>query len=98
MKKVIYLLACITLLVVTPSVTFANDRKSVVELAEQKLPIEQIRKRIEEIQKLDRSKMSREERKVIRQELKEMRRQQGSGMSLGGAWIIALILLCVIIV
>lgn len=69
--------------------------------AEQKARIDALKRRVEEIKDLDRSKLSKAERKDIRQELKEMNKEakaiQGKGVYLSVGAIIIIVLLLILI-
>ncbi|MGB4773963.1 MAG: hypothetical protein WBP45_02210, partial [Daejeonella sp.] len=102
MKKKIYLLATAMMLMLTaPSVTMAKDAKPEPKTemtAEQKLRLEQITSRVEEIRSMDKSKLSRQERKELRKELREMKKQansMGGGVYLSVGAIIIIILLLI---
>lgn len=69
--------------------------------AEQKARIDALKRRVEEIKDLDRSKLSKAERKDIRQELKEMNKEakaiQGKGVYLSVGAIIIIVLLLILL-
>ena len=68
---------------------------------EQKARIDALKRRVEEIKDLDRSKLSKGERKDIRKELKEMNKEakaiQGKGVYLSVGAIIIIILLLILL-
>jgi len=68
---------------------------------EQKARIEVLKRRVEEIKDMDRSKLSKAERKNIREELKGMNKEakaiQGKGVYLSVGAIIIIILLLILI-
>ena len=68
---------------------------------EQKARIDALKRRVEEIKDLDRSKLSKGERKDIRKELKEMNKEakaiQGKGVYLSIGAIIIIILLLILL-
>ena len=68
---------------------------------EQKARMEVLKKRVEEIRAMDRSKLSKADRKNIRQELKDMNKEakaaSGKGVYLSVGAIIIIILLLILI-
>lgn len=68
---------------------------------EQKARIDALKRRVEEIKDLDRSKLSKAERKDIRKELKDMNKEakaiQGRGVYLSIGAIIIIILLLILL-
>ncbi|WP_442589994.1 hypothetical protein ACSBL2_01915 [Pedobacter sp. AW31-3R] len=101
MKKLIYTLALIFTLGVSSNSVSAATVKDKVELtAEQKVQLEKITNRVEEIKAMDKSDLSRSERKELRKELKEMKQQaraMGGGVYLSVGAIIIIILLLILI-
>lgn len=102
MKKIIYSLILIFTLGVginTVSASTTSDPK--VELTtEQKLKLEKITNRVEEIRKMDKSNLSRAEKRALRKELKEMKEQAkalSGGVYLSVGAIIIIILLLILI-
>lgn len=101
MKKKIYFLAtAFMLMLATPSV-MAKDVKSKPEMTEsQKVRIEEISQRVEEIKNMDRSQLSRQERKDLRNELLDMKKEAkavSGGVYLSVGAIIIIILLLILI-
>ncbi len=101
MKKLIYTLALIFTLGVSSNSVSAATVKDKVELtADQKVQLEKITNRVEEIKAMDKSDLSRSERKELRKELKEMKQQaraMGGGVYLSVGAIIIIILLLILI-
>lgn len=102
MKKLIYTLALIFTLGVSSNSVSAATVKDKVELtADQKVQLEKITNRVEEIRAMDKSDLSRSERKELRKELKEMKQQAravgGGGVYLSVGAIIIIILLLILI-
>ncbi len=103
MKKKIYFLAtAFMLMLATPSV-MAKDVKSKPDMTErQKVRIEEISQRVEEIKNMDRSQLSRQERKDLRNELQDMKKEAkavtsgGVYLSVGAIIIIILILILIL--
>lgn len=102
MKKKIYFLAtAFMLMLATPSV-MAKDAKSKPDMTEkQKVRIEEISRRVEEIKSMDRSELSRQERKDLRNELLDMKKEAkamngGVFLSVGAIIIIILILILIL--
>jgi len=101
MKKLIYTIALIFTLGVSSNSVSAATTKDKVELsAEQKVQLDKITNRVEEIKAMDKSDLSRSERKELRRELKEMKQQaraMGGGVYLSVGAIIIIILLLILI-
>jgi len=101
MKKLIYTIALIFTLGVSSNSVSAATTKDKVELsAEQKVQLDKITNRVEEIKAMDKSDLSRSERKELRKELKEMKQQaraMGGGVYLSVGAIIIIILLLILI-
>jgi ABC-type protease/lipase transport system fused ATPase/permease subunit len=101
MKKLIYSFALIFMLAISANTVSAAPTKDKVELtADQKVQLERITNRVEEIKAMDKSDLSRAERKELRKELKEMKQQaraMGGGVYLSVGAIIIIILLLILI-
>ncbi|KIO75339.1 seryl-tRNA synthetase [Pedobacter lusitanus] len=101
MKKLIYSFLLLFLLGVSVNTVSAATTKDKVELtAEQKVQLEKITNRVEEIRAMDKSNMSRAEKKELRKELREMKKQargMGGGIYLSVGAIIIIILLLILI-
>ena len=103
MKKFIYALVLVfTLGISTNTVSAADSKKAKTELtAEQKVQLEKLMNRVEEIRNMDKSHLSREEKRELRKELREMKAQagtlnQGVYLSVGAIIIIILILILIL--
>jgi len=103
MKKLIYSFAMIFMLAIsTNNVSAANKVNEKTEMtAEQKVQLERITNRVEEIRHMDKSNLTRTEKKALRKELKEMKVQAnaaaGGGVYLSVGAIIIIILLLILI-
>jgi len=102
MKKLIYSLVLIfTLTISANTVSAANSNKAKTEMtAEQKVQLERIQNRVEEIRSMDKSQLSREEKKALKTELKGLKQQakaMGGGVYLSVGAIIIIILLLILI-
>ncbi|WP_316813596.1 hypothetical protein [Pedobacter heparinus] len=103
MKKLIYSLALIFTLTITVDTVSAADKnnKAKTEMtAEQKVQLERIKSRVEEIRDMDKSGLSRAEKKELRKELKELKteaRAMNGGVYLSVGAIIIIILLLILI-
>jgi hypothetical protein len=102
MKKIIYSLALIfTLSISANTVSAAGNNKAKTEMtAEQKVQLERIVNRVDEIKSMDKSDLSRAEKKALRKELKELKSQAraiGGGVYLSVGAIIIIILLLILI-
>lgn len=101
MKKLIYSFALIFMLGISVNTVSAATTKDKVEMtAEQKVQLEKITNRVEEIKAMDKSHLSRSERKELRKELREMKHQaraMGGGIYLSVGAIIIIILLLILI-
>jgi len=103
MKKFIYALVLVfTLGISTNTVSAADNKKAKTELtAEQKVQLEKLMNRVEEIRNMDKSNLNREEKRELRKELREMKAQagtlnQGVYLSVGAIIIIILILILIL--
>jgi len=102
MKKFIYALVLVfTLGISTNTVSAADDKKAKTELtAEQKVQLDKLMSRVEEIRNMDKSNLSRQEKRELRKELREMKAQAGTlnqGVYLSVGAIIIIILLLILI-
>lgn len=103
MKKLIYSLAMIFTLTITADTVSAADKnnKAKTEMtAAEKVQLERIKSRVEEIRDMDKSGMSRAEKKELRKELKELKteaRAMNGGVYLSVGAIIIIILLLILI-
>lgn len=103
MKKLIYSLALIFTLTTTADTVSAADKnkKAKTEMtAEQKVQLEKIKTRVEEIRDMDKSHLSRTEKKELRKELKELKVEANAmngGVYLSVGAIIIIILLLILI-
>ncbi|MDR6784043.1 putative metal-dependent RNase [Pedobacter africanus] len=102
MKRLIYTLVLLfTLTINTNVVSAADNKKAKTEMtAEQKVQLERIKTRVEEIRSMDKSDLSREERKELRKELRELKKEaraMGGGVYLSVGAIIIIILLLILI-
>ncbi len=100
MKKKIYLLFASFMLVmsVMSVPTFANTTKEPTE--QQQVRIQQIKDRLEEIQSMDKSNLSKQERQDLRTELKSMKKEAkalGGGVYLSVGAIIIIILILILL-
>ena len=102
MKKLIYSLILIfTLGISANTVSAAENNKAKTEMtAEQKVQLERITNRVEEIRAMDKSDLSKSERKELRKELRELKKQAraaGGGVYLSVGAIIIIILVLILI-
>lgn len=101
MKKLIYTLTLIFTLGISVNTVSAADKKEKTEMtAEQKVQLERIKTRVEEIRDMDKSNLSRAERKELRKELRELKteaRAMSGGVYLSVGAIIIIILLLILI-
>jgi len=101
MKKIIYPLMLLVTLTFNLNFAVAADNKPKTELtAEQKVELNRITSRVEEIRAMDKSNLSRAEKKELRKELKEMKKKAnaiGGGVYLSVGAIIIIILLLILI-
>lgn len=100
MKKFIYsLILVVTLGISTNTVSAAENKEPKTEMtAEQRAQFDKIVSRVEEIRKMDKSNLTREEKRALRKELKEMKQQarvleRGVYLSVGAIIIIILLLI-----
>jgi hypothetical protein len=102
MKKFIYSLVLVfTLAISTTNVSAADKKEPKTEMtAEQKVQFDKIVNRVEEIRKMDKSNLTRDEKKALRKELREMKdkaRAMSGGVYLSVGAIIIIILLLILI-
>jgi hypothetical protein len=102
MKKFIYSLVLVfTLAVSTTNVSAADKKEPKTEMtAEQKVQLDRIVNRVEEIRNMDKSNLTRDEKKALRKELREMKdkaRALSGGVYLSVGAIIIIILLLILI-
>lgn len=101
MKKIIYsLILVLTLGLNANTVSAANGKPKTELTAEQKMQLERITNRVEEIRNMDKSNLTSVEKKALRKELKEMKTQAratSGGVYLSVGAIIIIILLLILI-
>lgn len=102
MKKKFYLLFASVMLVCSVMATpgFAKTTPKSEPTQQQQLRIEQIKNRVEEIQAMDKSNLSAQERQDLRTELKSMKKEAkaiGGGVYLSVGAIIIIILLLILL-
>ena len=102
MKKLLYAFILVFTFSTTVNAKSAvNDNPKTELTAEQKLELESITKRVEEIKSMDRSSLSRVERKLLKKEVKELKKRadflnQNVTLSLGAIIIILLLLILIL--
>ncbi|WAC41363.1 hypothetical protein [Pedobacter sp. SL55] len=102
MKKLLYSLILVFTLSTTVNAKSAINDKPKTELtAEQKVELQSITKRVEEIRSMDRSTLTKTERKALRKEVKELKKRadflnQNVTLSLGAIIIILLLLIIIL--
>lgn len=103
MKKIIYALALFFMLGVSANTVQAagSPAKNKTEMTvEQQLQLKVITDRVEEIRKMDKSELSKDEKKALKKELKELKKKAraiSGGVYLSVGAIIIIILLLIII-
>lgn len=103
MKKLIYTLVLVFTLAMSADTVSAADRKDKAKTemtAEQKIQLQRITDRVEEIKAMDKSELSKAERKALKNELKELKqeaRAMSGGVYLSVGAIIIIILLLILI-
>ncbi|MDZ7742888.1 MAG: DUF6272 family protein [Bacteroidota bacterium] len=107
MKKTIYFLL-VMLFTLSATMVSANNAKSdksaVPVKTENKLSdkeIERIKNRVKEIRKMDKSELTRAEKNELKSELKEMKKEAKKGgdtIYIGGATLILIIILIILLV
>lgn len=103
MKRLIYSLALVFTMGISVNTVSAADKENKVKTemtAEQKIQLERITNRVEEIKAMDKSDLSRAEKKELKKELKELKqeaRAMGGGVYLSVGAIIIIILLLILI-
>jgi hypothetical protein len=96
MKKLLYIALSFFLLTGSINVAQASEKGTKELTEEQKVKIEQIVKRVDEIRDLDRSKMNKAEKKALRSELSTLK-NQANAISNGGVYLSLTALLVIII-
>lgn len=103
MKKLLYALALVFTMAASANTVSAADKSSNAKTemtAEQKVQLEKIVSRVNEIKAMDKSDLSRAEKKELRKELKSLKSQAnaiGGGVYLSVGAIIIIILLLILI-
>lgn len=101
MKKLIYSFLLIFVVGLSINTVSAATVKDKVEMTtEQKVQLERITNRVEEIKAMDKSNLSRAEKKELRKELRTMKKEAraiGGGVYLSVGAIIIIILLLILI-
>ncbi|AMQ00627.1 MULTISPECIES: hypothetical protein [Pedobacter] len=101
MKKLIYSFLLIFVVGLSVNTVSAATVKDKVEMTtEQKVQLERITNRVEEIKAMDKSNLSRAEKKELRKELRTMKKEaraMGGGVYLSVGAIIIIILLLILI-
>ncbi|MBB5620003.1 hypothetical protein HDE69_001041 [Pedobacter cryoconitis] len=101
MKKLIYSFLLIFIVGLSVNTVSAATVKDKVEMTtEQKVQLERITNRVEEIKAMDKSNLSRAEKKELRKELRTMKKEAraiGGGVYLSVGAIIIIILLLILI-
>lgn len=103
MKNKLYILASFLILTLSTQVVSAEEKKPLVSTEQQQARLEEIHQRIVQIQQIDRSVLSQDERKEIRKELREMRKELktvasgGNGMMAYLIVILGLLLVVIIL-
>lgn len=101
MKKLIYSFLLIFVVGLSVNTVSAATVKDKVEMTtEQKVQLERITNRVEEIKAMDKSNLSRAEKKELRKELRTMKKEAraiGGGVYLSVGAIIIIILLLILI-
>ncbi len=102
MRKLIYALTLILVIGVSiPGASASEKKEPGKELtAAEKVKLERLSNRVEEIRLMDKSQLSREEKKALRKELKEIKREvafleRGVYLSVGAIIIILLVILII---
>lgn len=101
MKKLCYLALSMFMLLGSANVMAASDKPASEMTEQQKLRLEHITSRVEEIKEMDRSKLSREEKKQLKNELVSMKKEAkalngGVYLSVGAIIIILLVLILIL--
>lgn len=101
MKRLIYFALTVFMFMGSVNAFASGAEKPNPELTErQKVRLQEISQRVEEIKSLDRSKLSREERKEIKNELLEMKKESkalSGGVYLSATAIIIILLVLILI-
>jgi len=102
MKKLLYTLILVfTVSTAVNANTVATDNPKTELTAEQKVELEHITKRVEEIKEMDKSDLTKAERKALKKEVKELKKRadflnQNVTLSLGAIIIILLLLIIIL--
>lgn len=102
MKKIMFLAAILMAALFTfqPQTSFAKEKKELTEA--QQATLDSIETRVNEIQHMDKSKLSKAEKKELKMELKKMKKEAkalgGGGiyLSVGAVLIIILVLILIL--
>ena len=102
MKRLLYtLILTFTLSAAANANTVSSEKPKTELTAEQKVELEYIAKRVEEIKAMDKSSLSKAERKALRKEVKELKKRadfldQNVTLSVGAIIIILLLLIIIL--
>ncbi|RZL32404.1 MAG: hypothetical protein EOO96_14140 [Pedobacter sp.] len=102
MKKLLYsLILLVTLSASANANPIVNENPKAELTAEQKLELDHITKRVEEIKSMDKSDLTKVERKALKKEVKELKKRadflnQNVTLSLGAIIIILLLLIIIL--
>lgn len=102
MKKLLYTFIFVfTISTAVDAKSVVNDKPKTELTAEQKVELESISKRVDEIKSMDRSSLTKTERKALRNEVKELKKRadflnQNVTLSLGAIIIILLLLIIIL--
>lgn len=102
MKKLLYTFILVfTLSTTVNAKATVNDNPKTELTAEQKIELESITKRVDEIKSMDRSVLTKTERKALKKEVKELKKRadflnQNVTLSLGAIIIILLLLIIIL--
>jgi protein-disulfide isomerase len=101
MKRLIYSLVLVFTLAISANTASAANNKDKKEMtAEQKVQLQRIVNRVEEIKAMDKSDLTKAEKSELKSELKELKKQAratGGGVYLSVGAIIIIILLLILI-
>lgn len=97
MKKLIYIAFSFVMLISTVNIASASEKNDKALTPTQQVKLEQLTNRVEQIRKMDKSELNRQEKRALRAELKQMK-SEANAISNGGIYLSVTALLVIIVI